>query len=311
MFHSSKKPIGLLTELVGSRIAIGPDGSGTRSVATTLLTENGITGENATLLDASGSAAADALLGGSIDVVFLVGSTEDAAVQKLLAEDSVTLLSFVRSEAYARRHRFLSNVTLPRGSFDPLRDLPPESKRLLAPTAQLLSGEDLHPAIVHLLLDEAEAMFATGDLVQAAQEFPSPRYLDDPLHPIAKRFFKSGRPWLYRVLPFRLAAFCDRMKILLLPLLTLIFPLAKLVPPVYRWRIRSRIYRWYSDLKQLESEAGTRDVKEILDALDELEDEVGRVTVPASYADELYHLKHHVELVRGRVLTHGSAAGDT
>ena len=303
VFYRKERPVRLLSDLRGRSISIGPVGSGTRAIALELLADNGLGATTAKLDSSGGLDAANALREGKTQVVFLVGSTEDAAVRSLLNSSEVALLDFARAKAYSRRHRYLSHVELPRGVLDPAADLPSTTVRLIAPTAQLVVRNGFHPALIDLLLAAASRIFTQGDLVQEAREFPSIRFVDYPISPIAKRYFTSGRPFLYRYLPFRVAAFLDRIKILLLPLLTLVIPLARFVPPLYRWRIRSRIYRWYRDLLQIESGAATRGARDAIEALDQLEQDVAEITVPLSHADELYHLKHHIELVRARLRT--------
>ena len=301
VFHRAGLEVGALGDLQGRNIGVGVPGSGTRAVALTLLAENGVTEESSRILPASGADAADALIKGELDAVFLVGVTTDIAVDRLLRAADITTFDFVRAAAYARRHRFLSTVDLPRGAVDLELDLPKATKRLIAPTAQLVTTESFHPALIDLLLESADLVFHHGDLVQSEREFPSLKFLDYPASEISRRYFRSGRPFLYRYLPFRVAAFLDRMKILLLPLLTLVFPLVKLVPPLYRWRVRSRIYCWYRDLLRIESGVDTGTIEDPGAELDALWTEVGKLTVPPSYADDLYQLKHHIEVVRRRL----------
>lgn len=302
VFHRARLGLKTLAELKGKTIAVGPEGSGTRAVALQLLAENGIIADPPQIQPLAGTAAAEALMAGKLDAVFLVGASADAAVSQLLQAPDVVPFDFVRAEAYCRRHRYLSTVMLPRGAANLADDLPRRDVHLVAPTAQLVVREAFHPAVVDLILEAADTVFHGGDLVQAEQEFPSAKAVEYPLSPIAKRYFRSGRPFLYRYLPFRIAAFCDRMKILLLPLLTLIFPLVKLVPPVYRWRVRSRIYRWYRELLRIEAGIDDGSIENAEDELNAMAKEVSKLSVPPSYADDLYHLKHHIEVVRQRAL---------
>ena len=95
------------------------------------------------------------------------------------------------------------------------------------------------------------------------------------------------------------------MKVMLVPLLVLLFPLFKIMPLLYRWRMRSRIYRWYSELEAVDPETNKEELKgrhqELLGKLDEIEGKVSNVTVPLAYADGLYNLRVHIEMLRKKL----------
>jgi hypothetical protein len=88
-------------------------------------------------------------------------------------------------------------------------------------------------------------------------------------------------------------------------LLVLLFPLIKVMPPVYTWRMRARVYRWYDELEdaELRLARGERDAGWVFDELDRIEAEVQRVKVPLSFTDQLYQLRQHIDLVRHQVQT--------
>jgi hypothetical protein len=73
------------------------------------------------------------------------------------------------------------------------------------------------------------------------------------------------------------------------------------VPPLYEFRVRSRIFRWYGQLRRLEDSIGGRPQAELLEDLDRLEERAEKITVPLSYTDELYSLRSHINLVRRRL----------
>lgn len=301
VFHRAGVPVERLTALRGKRLAVGEEGSGTRAVALQLLADNGVAGQTATLLAMGGDEAAQALLSGSIDAAFYVSAPQAPVIQTLLTSEGVALMSFARSRAYTRAHRFLSQVTLPEGVVDFGANIPSSDISLLAPAANLVV-RDLHPALIVLLLQAAAEVHGAAGLFEDDGEFPSPSYLDFPLHPEARRYFRSGPPLLQRYLPFWAASLIDRLKVMLLPLVTLLIPLLKVVPPVYRWRVRSKIYRWYRELQVAEREAreerSPSHLADHLAALDRIEHEVGQLSVPLSYAEELYHLRLHIAHVR-------------
>ena len=176
---------------------------------------------------------------------------------------------------------------------------------MLAPTSNLVASPNLHPALVDLLLQAADQIHEGGSLFALPGEFPSPDYLDFPLSVEAKRFFENGPPFLRTVLPFWAATLVDRMKVMLLPLFVLAFPLFKFMPPVYQWRMRERVYRWYKEIRAIELGAGDDSVPELIVEkileLDRIETEVQAVSVPPGYSEDLYHLRLHIGYVRDQL----------
>ena len=95
-----------------------------------------------------------------------------------------------------------------------------------------------------------------------------------------------------------MANFVDRMWVALFSIVAVLIPLSRMVPPLYRFRVRSRVFRWYRQLRRIEDHIGERDRKELSNELDNLEARVKRIAVPLSYADELYALRSHIDMVR-------------
>ena len=307
VFYRSEKKLTRLTELQNKRLAIGEPGSGTQAIASLLLADNFIDTRASTVQPMGGAAATEALLQGDIDALFMVAAPAAPRVQQLLHRQDIRLMSFSRATAYTRLHPFLSAVTLPTGIIDLQANFPPQDTVLLAATANLVASEDFHPALVSLLLQAATQVQKEGDLFEQPGAFPNNNNLEFPLNRNAQRFYKSGAPFLQRYLPFHTASLLDRLKVMLVPLLTLLLPLAKIMPPTYRWRVRKKIYHWYAELQTLDTELAANDASEILESLlqklDALEDDVRKVSVPLSYADELYSLRLHIGLVRERLVS--------
>ena len=305
-----------LAELTGRRIAVGAVGSGTRAVALELLARNGVEAE---LLDLSVSDVPEALWADEVDAAFLIASPASPVVRSLLLAEQGVPFSFSRAAAYSRTHRFLSPLLLPEGMIDYARNIPDQDIRLVAPTAHLVVEKGLHPALVDLLVQAAERIHGGGGVFEAPGEFPSPEFLDLPLNAEARRFYEHGPPFLQRYLPFWLATLVDRLKVMLIPLVALLIPVFRLFPPLYRWRVRSRIYRWYTELREIDPR--NRSDFPLFEAIEEarrIEDEVAEVEAPASYAQELYHLRLHLEFVqrllnerRRRAESLTKAAGET
>lgn len=307
-----------LFKLEGRRIAAGQEGSGTLEITRRLMAANGVA-DRVTLVPIGGKAAADALLKGDVDIAVFVLSPDAELIKKLLSDaEHVRPLNFDRAEAYARRFRYLSRVDLPRGAIDLARDLPPKDVQLVASAAGLVCRSDLHPAIVTLAIRAAKIVHERGDLLAEPNQFPSTKYVEWPLDPAARTYFESGPPFLQKYLPFWVAALVDRLKYLLLPLITLALPLMRVAPPLYVWRVRSRIYRWYRIVQELDRHIADRaargggasndtdddnddDVERDLAVLRVLDGELSARTVPLSYMQEFYNLRVHVDLLRRRL----------
>jgi TRAP transporter TAXI family solute receptor len=303
LFHRLEPPPARLTDLRGRRIAVGQPGSGTSALAGALLSDNRLTAETAQLLPIGGQEAIDRLIGGRLDAAFFVASPRSPVVEKLLLSDNIGLMSFQRAAAYTRRHHFLSRVTLPQGVVDLARDIPGQEISLLATTANMVARTDLHPALIDLLVYSGQQIHGGGGWFEASGRFPTPDYADFPLSQEARHFYQRGPSFLQRYLPFWAATLLDRMKVMLLPLVALMIPLTKIMPPLYRWRIRSRIYPWYRDVLAIDRRAAQHDLdlEQALQDLSAIEREVAKVSVPLSFAEELYDLRLHISLARERL----------
>ncbi len=292
-----------LTELAGLRIAVGAEGSGTRSVALALLSDNGITDSTAELAALDGAAAEAALLAGDIDAAIFVTSATSPRIRVLLETPGIALMNFERADAYVRRNDYLSKVLLPKGTVDLANNLPAEDTVLLAPTATVVFSPELHPALADLLLLTMRDTHRGGGLLEKPGSFPSGNFVTYPLAPVAQRFYDEGPPFLQRYLSFWAANLIDRLKILLLPLLTLLYPLFKILPPTYSWRMRSKVNRWYRELQALDDELRANSISraDATARLDEIEASVEKVSVPAGFAASAYTLRLHIDFLRRKV----------
>jgi TRAP transporter TAXI family solute receptor len=288
-----------LVQLAGWRVNIGAPGSGTPVLARRLLEANGIAADSLTLAEQPVTPAVVELLEGRIDAVLLASAPESLIVQMLLQTPGIELFDFAQAEAYTRRFGFLSAVTLPRGVVDLAQDKPGADVHMVAPTATLVAREGLHPALAQLFVQAAREVHGESGWFQRKGEFPNARDGERALAAEAERFYRNGVPWLQRYLPFWLANLVDRMWLALLSIVAVLLPLSRILPPLIEMRIRSRVFRWYAQLRAIESSAEAPAA--LVTQLDEIEGKVNAVQVPLSYADELYALKSHIQLVRRRL----------
>jgi TRAP transporter TAXI family solute receptor len=304
-----------VSDLTGARISIGAEGSGTRVVASNLLAAHGITDDSAGFVDVELSKLVETFAGGEIDAAFVVADPEADIVGALLQVSEVRMSGLARADAYVRRYSYLTSVRLPEGVLDLQANRPEEDVKTVAMTAMLVAREELHPALVDLLLVAAAEIHGAHSVLANSEEFPTGQYVDLPLSTEAIRHFKNGPPFLMRYLPFWSATLVDRLWIMLLPLFGLAIPLIKLVPPAYQWRIRRKLLRLYAELEQLDPRRNSvtndadRDLRtRSLNALDE---QTVTVSVPRGFKDDIYKLRRDIDLVRRQLLDANSSANDS
>lgn len=296
-----------LDDLLPLRVALGTPGSGTEAITVALLEANGI--EPARFPPgwqaSGGEIAASALLAGSLDAAFFVGPAENPLIQRLAASAPLQLAGFRRAAAYEARLPFLKHVALGEGLLNLQQNVPQYDLVTLSPLATLVVNERFHPALTPLILEAARQVMKSGSLLDAPGAFPSAEPHTLRLAEDAERYYKSGLPLLQRFLPFRIASLADRYIVLLIPFIAILIPLFKSVGPLYRWRIRARIYRWYRFLREidrhLDEHTGSAELTREIQRLEQLEAELSRVEVPLSYYNELYELHLHLNYVIRRL----------
>jgi len=312
LFLGDKVKFERLSDLMKLRLAIGATNSGTQAVTAALFAANRI--EPAQYPQSwqalGGSKAADALIAGELDAAFFVGPAENALIQRLAAEPKVQLVSLRRTEAYLARLPYLSRLQVGEGMLDMQHNTPNRDIVTLGPVATLVAGEEFHPSLTPLILEAAKTVLKNGSLLDPAGSYPAKPPLSLNTLSEAEYYYDKGLPILQRYLPFRIASLADRYIILAIPLLVLLFPLFKAIGPIYQWRIRARIYRWYKHLREIDQQLYKGKLPSDLDAeiarLERLEDELARVEVPLSYSSELYELHIHLRYVVERL--HGLKA---
>lgn len=292
-----------LADLKGLRINMGSEGSGVPSLMDKLFEANRIDKRSMTLSRLRQTPAVAALLNGQLDALVLASAPEALMVQMLLQTPGIQLMDFPQSEAYARRFPFLTPVTLPRGVVDLANNVPAQDIRLIATTTTLLATTDVHPALLQLFSQASLKLHGSPGWFNRAREFPHIANTEHPLAEEAERTLKNGVPLLQRYLPYTLANLMERMWLALGIIVAILLPLSRVLPPLYEFRVRSRVFRWYGQLRQIEErlQLNPSARADLQEELNTLETRVGRVKVPLSYADELYALRQHISMVRERL----------
>jgi len=292
-----------LVQLKGFRLNIDKPGSGVPQIVTQLLRANRVDPDSIQLSNLEQTPAAEALEAGLLDAIVLASAPQSPLVQKLLRSPGIELMNFEQAEAYVRRFAFLSDVTLPRGVVDLASDLPPHDVTLLATTTSLLSREKTHPALRQLFAQSAQAIHSSGGWFNRARDFPNTKTSELPVSPEGDRAINGSPPFWQRYLPFWASNLFERMWLVLGGLVVLMLPLGRVVPPLYQFRVRSRVFRWYAQLRDIEQRADSKaeapDV--LLRELETLETNANKITVPLSYANELYELRSNIYATRRRL----------
>ncbi|MET0568548.1 MAG: TAXI family TRAP transporter solute-binding subunit [Hyphomicrobiaceae bacterium] len=320
IFYQGAEKLERLTALTGKRVLIGPAGSATAVLAQRLLAASGVTRDTATLINMELPDYVETLDTDKADAGFLVLAPEARTIRRLFASPKARLMNVVQADAYVQRFPFLSRLELKQGVVDLARDIPSADTQMLATTAALVVRKDLHPALTNLLTEAVisvhgqPAVGAGGEtgILQRAGAFPIADDQEFPLSPDAQRVYRSGPPFLQRYLPFWLATLADRLFILLLPAVGILIPVLRFAPALYTWRIRRRIVTWYRELKRVEASVGDQasstQIAAAMDEIDRIEDAVNRLPVPIGFANQLYDLRGHIDVVRRRLTVIRSAA---
>jgi TRAP-type uncharacterized transport system substrate-binding protein len=306
IFYRDPTTLTQLDELRYKRVAVGSPGSGARAFAEPLLAANNITGFNTRLVPLVNLEALHALQKGEVDAAFLLGPAQFPAIWEALHDPSLKLMSLERADAYPRRFPYITKLALPAGTIDFALHIPAQEVRLIGTRAMLVARDGLPPAIINLLLEAARELHSKQGYFEAGDEFPNTASVDLPVSADASRHHRFGPSLLHRYLPFFVATYVERLIILLVPLLVVLVPLINFLPQVLRWRVRSRIYRWYGELTLLERDVGARTgtlpIERWLADLDRIEQAAARIRTPPSFASEAYTLREHIGLVRRTVL---------
>jgi TRAP-type uncharacterized transport system substrate-binding protein len=290
-------------DLRGRRLSLDPDAG----ILPDLLRASGLE-KDVTVVPLAPAAGGEALLRGEIDCACMLTVADDPVVKKLLADERVSLMSFRRADAFVALYPYLSKVAIPRGVGSLPKDLPPQDVTLITPMASLLVRSDLHPAVQYLLLEAAEEIHSGPGALRRPGQFPAAQPEDIPLSKEARDFYKSGGSFFQRHLPFWLAVLGARLLLVLVPVLGLLYPLLRVVPPAIQYFIERRVNVLYAELRGIEARIGAEPPGEIARDLARLEEKILRARVPASATRDLYVLRRDASLVGARLSAAGTPA---
>jgi TRAP transporter TAXI family solute receptor len=313
IFYSSNEPVDRLSQLMGKRIAVGPEGSATRASAEQVLGKGGVNSETATFLPFAGTTAVEALNDGKVDAVWIIGAPDATAVKSLLQSPNVRIMSFPMAEAFTRIFPDLTRMVLPQGVIDIYRNIPPNDVQLIGSTTKVLVRSDLHPEIVQLLLQTMVEVHSGSNIFQRIGEFPNGTDVEYPVAPAAIDFYKNGPSFMQRHLPLWLSVHAQRAIAVLVTAIALSLPMFRFLPTAYNWLTRRRLFYWYAQLKALEASFDTDPTGKHLPQkraeIERIEEAVSHIHFPLTFSDQLYNLRSHIDIVRRKITSHVNAPG--
>jgi TRAP-type uncharacterized transport system substrate-binding protein len=313
IFYPANRPLNQLTQLKGKRIAVGPEGSATRHTAEQILGKGGVNSQTATFLPFAGEAADKALQEGQADAVWIIGVPEATAVQSFLRNPNVRPMSFPFSEALTRIFPDLSRMTLPQGTIDIEQLIPADDVQLIGTKSKVLIRSDLHPEIVQLLLQTMKEVHGGADIFHRSGEYPNASDSEYTVAPTAIEFYKNGPSFTQRHLPMWLSTHVQRAIAVLVTGIAIGVPLLHFLPQSYNWMTRRRLFYWYAELRALEASFdAVTNHKHLLDKqaeIERIEDALGKIYFPLTFADQVYNLRNHIDLVRRKLASRLRSAG--
>lgn len=307
-FSSAGGPASLAQVKPGARVAAGPPGSSSFIAARAMLEHAGARTADMRFEPATGVAAAEALIDGNLDLVFLVAAEDSQSIQLLTRQPGIQLLGTEHAGSLAAKEPRLQPLLLPQGSIELRGDIPPRDLILMSLQTHLLVRPDAHPALQRALLDAAVELHEVPNFLQRHGQFPSFRGTDFPLSPTARAYSLGARPWLETLLPYRTAQWAELLIYAVIPILILAFLVLAWIPRLFDWRIRAALNHFYGDVKFLETEMDSvaseqpMALKRLLERLDVIERQVVALDMPDEFAERWYTLREHLAAAQDRLL---------
>jgi TRAP transporter TAXI family solute receptor len=307
IYRSSLGVLDGIPKLKGLKIGIGGAGSGTEPIARSVLAASGIDASNSTLINAENgsNSISQSILAGDLDAAITQGPPEDPKVKALFTSDGITVMNMADAEGLSRNLSFLHALVIPRSMIDLPHQKPDRDLSIVASTITLVVRDDVHPALVYLLMSIVDDVHEPPSLIHKENEFPSDQDTDLPLNPQAETYYKSGKPFLQRYLPFGLASLVERLLKVGVPVLLILLPFFRALPAFYQWRIKRRLALVYRQLREVERGVHSPDAAHPLEHYEaeilHIERRLRAERIPVMYSNELYALREHIEVARRQI----------
>ena len=298
-YRASLGRLAYFDDLNKTRFSMGEVGSGTLALTQKLLEKTNLNIHNSNVVFLDLKASYQAFNENHLDAFFTVLSPKSEAIKEMFQDKRLNVLSLKRAIAFTEHFPFLKTYKIYEGSLDLRKNIPSSSTTLLATTATLVTHNNVDDSLVRLMT----IILQKNRLPEAI--FPSQKFLEIPIHLASKKYLLYGNSFLEKIFPYWIASNIDRLKYLLIPLLTLLLPLFKSIVPIYRWRSRAKVYKWYKELDRISENWESFDEKQLREAerkLDELSREIrSKTDVPLSFKWEYHTLQEHIDNVKKRM----------
>jgi hypothetical protein len=305
IFIGADSNVAAIGDLDGARVLLGPRGTDSFAMGRLLIDEHRLEVDEVTF--DSVEDVMQALENGGVEAGFFVGDPRSEGLSELLADPRLRPLSLQLAEAYVVRSGWLSAVSYPRGAFDLRAPTPSEDLSLVAGAMNVVVPRGTHPALIDLLLDIATQLHSERGTFWDRDTFPSAGGVSLSLDPVAARFYREGpSPWR-RVLPYRLASIVDRLTKFVIPALTALLVVFRLIPGFFHWRLRRRLKKLWRSLQIAEQEAENADVpsEKIAARLDSIDRDSVDLKVMRSDIPSYFELRQAIHDFRERLSERG------
>ena len=298
-YRASLGTLEYFDDLNKTRFSMGEIGSGTLALTQKLLEKTNLNTHTSNVVHLDLKSSYQAFKENHLDAFFTVLSSKSEQIKELFQDKRLSILMLKRATAFTEHFPFLQAYKIHEGSIDLRKNIPSSTITLLATTATLVTHNDVDDSLVRLMTIILKENRSQGAV------FPSQHFLEIPIHTASKKYLLHGNSFLEKIFPYWIASNIDHLKYLLIPLLTLLLPLFKSIVPIYRWRSRAKVYKWYKELDRISENWESFDeqqLREAQKALDVLSREIhSKTDVPLSFKWEYHTLQEHIDNVKKRM----------
>lgn len=271
IFYRKDLELNSLADFKGLKVGIGPENSGTRLLAETILNLYGVNDENTTFIEQTHSIHFDMMEKGKLDIGFFLLPANNQFVFKLGTNPNLKIFSLTNSKAISRRFDYLYPEIVQAGGFDLRNNIPKEDIQVVSLPVDLVAKKSLDPSIVVAISLILKEEFKEPNIISDASSFPSMKYIKNlEVNKRAKEIIEmpfGSLPFLYKYLPFKFAAFIDKFGVNLSYILSIVIILRYIgfpTPFYYYQKVMAHIYykktlKIYN--KSLNSKLSEQDIK--------------------------------------------------
>ena len=214
IFYRKDLELNSLADFKGLKIGIGPENSGTRLLAETILNIYGVNDKNTYFVDKTHSIHFDMMNKSNLDVGFFLLPANNQFVFKLGTNPNLKIFPLKNSKAISRKFDYLYPEVVQAGGFDLKNIIPKKDIEVVSLPVDLVAKKNLDPSVVVAIALILKEEFKEPNVISDASTFPSMKYIKNlEVNKRAKEIIEmpfGSLPFLYKYLPFKFAAFIDK-----------------------------------------------------------------------------------------------------